>query len=270
MHIVITTLNREDKQKALAQIPTALHQIVHLYTKADRVALLQAAIPDSITVRALPQDTDGIAQTRQRAIDATPKGKVWIIDDLCVFRKRTIVDKRITYTPLDDDGFMALYERISTLLDRYIQVGISAQNGNNRWLGDDKPIGRAYSTYGLRTDKMQRAKIAFDAMYRDNPLHRYMEDFYITMDALTKGYPNIIIYDHCFQYTHNAKGGNSTNRTVEGHSASAQEMQRRFPKFIKTVKKDGDWGNGGMDGRLEIHAQWQKAFQSSKQPNKRK
>lgn len=264
MYIVMTTLNREENQRALDQIPPELHDKVYLYTREDRAALLQANVPTTITVRPLPLDTFGIAQTRQRAIDATPKGKVWVIDDLCKFLKRTISNGKPQYQKVTPQDFHDLYDTISRHLDKYAQAAISAHYGNNRCLTDTATIGRAYSTYGIRTDVMERANIRFDAMYRDNPAHMQMEDFYITLDMLTKGYANIIIYNYCFQYQHNHAGGNSTHRTTTTHGDSAIELHRRFPKYVRLVRKEGKWGTQEMADRLEIAASWKKAYQSSK------
>lgn len=265
----MTTLNREDNQKALNQIPTELHDKVHLYTREDRAAFLQENVPSSVTVRPLPRDTHGIAQTRQRAIDSTPKGKVWVIDDLCKFLKRTVINGKPRYDKVTAEQFHDLYNTIANHLDRYAQVGISAHYGNNRNLNDHATIGRAYSTYGIRTDIMERANIRFDAMYRDNPAHTQMEDFYITLDMLTKGYANLVIYNYCFQYQHNHAGGNSTIRTLTSHGDSAIELHRRFPKYVRLVRKEGKWGTQEMSGRLEIAASWKKAYEHGKTRKRR-
>jgi len=268
VYIIITTLNREDNQKALGQIPEALHDKVRLFTREDRVALLQANVPPTITVQPLPLDTYGIAQTRQRAVDATPKGKVWVIDDLCKFMKRTIINGKPTYEKATENVFHDLYNTVAHHLDKYAQVGISAHYGNNRCLADTVTVGRAYSTYGIRTDIMERANVRFDAMYRDNPAHMQMEDFYITLDLLTKGFRNIIIFNYCFQYQHNHVGGNSTHRTITTHGDSAIELHRRFPKFVRLVRKQGKWGTQDMPDRIDINASWKKAYESSRRPRK--
>ncbi len=260
MEILITTIGRQNKQKALQQIPEALHSKVWILTQEEDVSVLRQTVPKAIPIHHLPTDTDGIAQTRQRAIDYIPKGKVWVIDDLCIFKERKRDGTKFIYTPLDDKGYIRLYNDVSQLLDTYIQVGISSHNGNNRVLAPTKAVGRAYSTYGLRTDVMQRANIRFDAMYRDDKDCKYMEDFYITLDALTKGYANTVIYDRCFTYQHNTAGGNSTNRTLTGHAKSAAALHRRFPQFVKLVQKEGKWGTQEMDSRTEVQVQWKQAF----------
>lgn len=262
MLILITSLGRAARQKAVAQIPEALHPFVRFFTQEAEADAYRQHLPSTIEVITLPDDTDGIAQTRQRAIDAIPKGKVWVIDDLCTFKIRHLSNDGITYTLLSDEGFIELYERVSRHLDKFIQVGISSHNGNNRILERSVINNRSYSTYGLRTDVMHRANIRFDAMYEQNKECKYMEDFYITLDALSKGYANVVLYDYCFLYPHNTQGGNSTNRTLKGHNASAVELQRRFPAFVKLKQKAGSWGTQQMDARTEVVIQWKKAFKS--------
>ena len=264
MLILVNTLGRVNKQKAVSQIPVALHHLVRVFTQQSEVNALRLTLPPTIQVLALPDTTDGIAQARQMAIDALPKGKVWVIDDLCTFKSRTVTTERIVYKPIDDAAFAVLYEQINTLLDKYIQVGVSPHNGNNRVLADTKTVTRAYSCYGLRTDIMQRAGINFDGMHRDNKDHKYMEDFFITLDSLSKGYPNIVLYNFCFFYAHNTAGGNSTNRTLDGHASSAFELQRRFPLFVKCVHKNGKWGTQMMTNRVDVQVQWRKAFSLGK------
>jgi hypothetical protein len=261
MLILITTLGRATKHKAIAQIPEALHQHVRVFTQEAQADEYRQHLPSTIQLLTLPDDTDGIAQTRQRAIDALPKGKVWVIDDLCIFKKRTITTDRIIYEPVTAEQFTDLYESIEMLLERFIQVGVSSHNGNNRIHDEITLNNRAYSTYGLRTDIMARQRIEFDAMYKQDTTCKYMEDFYITLDALTKGYANCVIYDYCFLYAHNTAGGNSTNRTLEGHAASAAALAKRFPLFVRLTQKEGKWGTQQMDSRTEVTVQWKKAYQ---------
>lgn len=264
MDIVITTLGRPTKQKALSQIPKSLYDRVRIFTKEAEVKELQANVPDGIEVLSLPDDTDGIADTRQRAIDALPKGKVWVIDDLCRFKKRTLVNGKNSNQIIGEGDFERMYARVEELLDTYFQVAISPQY-NNHAKPDLLPIGRAYSCYGLRTDVMQRAGIRFDGMYQKDSECKFMEDFYITLDGLTKGYANAVLYEYCFEYVHNSPGGNSLNRTLESHARSAIMLAELFPSIITLKKKQGQWGKiKNMNERIEITAQWRKAYKLGK------
>jgi len=263
--IIITTFMREDKQKAIFQIPASLHENVYMFTREDRVEELRKYVPDTIRIIGNPMDIDGIADIRQRCIEQVPKGKVWVIDDLCTFGWRDTELKQFNDMP--EWIFMMMYDRLDKMLDTYMQVGFSARGGNNHVREDFKEVGRAYTTYGLRTDWMEREDIRFDGMYKLNKNVKLYEDYWITLSMLTKGFKNAIIYNFFFNYTHNNTGGNSTFRTLELQEQAAQELQKHFPQFVTVETKEGTWGKMGMENRKEVRIQWQKAYQSSQFTN---
>ena len=267
LKIIITTFMREDKQRAVYQIPKALHENVYVFTREDRVPHLRPHIPDSIRIIANPSDIDGIADIRQRCIDhpSVGKGKVWFIDDLVTFGWRDDTLKQ--FNGMEETEWLNMYTMVDKMLDEYMQVGFSARGGNNHVEDDTKEVGRAYTTYGLRTDWMENNGIRFDGMYRLNKDIKLYEDYWITLSMLTKGFKNAIIYKYFFNYTHNNVGGNSTFRTLELQEQAAYELQKHFPQFVTVETKEGAWGKMGMDNRKEVRIQWQKAYQSSQVTN---
>ena len=267
LKIIITTFMREDQQRAIFQIPRSLHDKVYLFTREDRVSHLRAHTPDSIRIIANPSDIDGIADIRQRCIDhpSVGKGKVWFIDDLTTFGWRNEALKQ--FNGMEEAEWLNMYAMVDRLLDEYMQVGFSARGGNNHVEEDTKEVGRAYTTYGLRTDWMLREGIRFDGMYQKNKNVKLYEDYWITLRMLTSGFKNCIIYKYFFNYNHNSKGGNSTFRNQELQEQAAYELQRYFPQFVDVVEKEGAWGKMGMENRKEVRIQWQKAYQSSQFTN---
>ena len=263
--IIITTFMREDKQKAVHQIPVSLHEHVYMFTREDRVEELRKYVPSTIRIIGNPMDIDGIADIRQRCIEQVPKGKVWFIDDLATFGWRDTELKQ--YNDMPESLFMMMYDRLDKMLDTYMQVGFSARGGNNHVKEDFKEVGRAYTTYGLRTDWMEREGIRFDGMYLLNKNVKLYEDYWITLSMLTKGFKNAILYNFFFNYTHNNAGGNSTFRNLELQEQAANELNRHFPQFVTVETKEGVWGKMGMENRKEVRIQWQKAYQSSQFTN---
>ena len=168
---------------------------------------------------------------------------------------------------MDKQKWLSLYNKMNDMLDEYMQVGISARGGNNHVTDPFKEVGRAYTTYGLRTDWMEREGIRFDGMYQQNPNVKLYEDYWITLSMLTKGFKNAIIYNFFFNYVHNNTGGNSTFRTLELQEQAAYELQKHFPQFVTVETKEGTWGKMGMENRKEVRIQWQKAYQSSQFTN---
>lgn len=261
LKIVTTTFMREDKQKAIFQIPASLHKHVYMFTREDRVEELRNYVPSTVRIIGNPMDIDGIADIRQRCIEQVPKGKVWVIDDLCTFGWRDENLKQ--FNDMDEQKWLEMYGTVDKMLDEYMQVGFSARGGNNHVTEDFKEVGRAYATYGLRTDWMEREGIRFDGMYQLNKDVKLYEDYWITLSMLTKGFKNAIIYKYFFNYTHNNVGGNSTFRTLELQEQAAYELQKHFPQFVTVETKEGTWGKMGMENRKEVRIQWQKAYQSS-------
>lgn len=265
MLIVITTFMREENQKAIKQIPTSLHEKVRLFTREDRVSELRKHVPENIQIIANPMDIDGIADIRQRCIDALPKGKVWVMDDLCTFGRRDPENPTKTIGKLTEEEFAELYNIVEKELDTYIQVGFSPRGGNNQFEGTRKVIGRCYTTYGLRTDLMDEHNIKFDGMYQKNKEIKLYEDYYITLSMLTKGLENVVIYDWFFNYTHNVKGGNSTFRTLDLQEKACFELKKHFPEFVEVIDKEGDWGSQGMSSRKEPRISWKASFNAYNQ-----
>ena len=267
LKIIITTFMREDNQRAVFQIPKALHENVYVFTREDRVSQLRPHIPDDIRIIPNPIDIDGIADIRQRCIDnpAVGKGKVWFIDDLATFGWRNEELKQ--FNGMEEEEWLRMYALVDDMLNEYMQVGFSARGGNNHVEEDIKEVGRAYATYGLRTDWMEREGIRFDGMYQQNKNIKLYEDYWITLLMLTKGFKNAIIYKYFFNYNHNSAGGNSTFRNQELQEQAAYELQRYFPQFVDVVEKEGAWGKMGMENRKEVRIQWKKAYESSQFTN---
>lgn len=257
---------REDRIKILKQIPKELYNKINLFTRQDRVEELSKHIPKGIKITPNPMDIDGIADIRQRCIDKVPKGKVWIIDDLCSFQKRGK-----SASLFNNEDFMELYHLVESKLDNYPQVVISPKRFNNYRLNDFDTCFTAYSTFGLRTDVIDKLGIRFDGMYIANKKCRFMEDLFVTMSLHTRGLCNVMLNNFTFAYEHNRGGGNSTDRQTGGHNASVIEIQKYFPKYIKIRQVKGSWGKSDskdrwdpMNDRYECKCSWRKAYEDNK------
>ena len=91
------------------------------------------------------------------------------------------------------------------------------------------------------------------------------EDYYVTLQLLTMGFPNKISYRNRVNPNETqAKGGCSTFRTLNLHNESMEELQRKYPQFIKLRKKiaknSGEWSN---QVKLSATISWKKAYASS-------
>jgi len=259
MIVVIPTYLREYKQKAYYQFPKELRdKCVYLATKEERYDILQKANPGAKILK-LDNSVHGIAATRQACIDLLPKGKIWMVDDLVKLQKRS-PDFRVLGSASEEE-VQELYDLVSHLLDSYTMVGVSGRPGNDKVREWKKDGTRVYSCYGLRTDVLEDLEIKFTGLYdKDNRL-LFMEDFYLILSLLTKGYSNTCVYDYVANHSHNLPGGNSVLRDIAINNLCWQELRAKFPRYIRLVTLDRESWQGAMEGeRLEGRISWKKAF----------
>lgn len=268
MCIVIPTLMREEKQITFKQIPDELLPVTYLVTKNSRVEELSKHNPKAQII-VISDETQGIAETRQKCIENLPKGKIWMLDDSIKLQKRN-EDDRVTGWATPEE-IVELYDVISYLLDYYPQVGISDRPGNNRCMEWKKDITRAYTTYGLRTDFMKEKGFSFDGLWKNHGAMFY-EDYYLTLSLFAKGYPNTVIYDFVSSVNgRNNKGGNSLYRTNDKLKLSIESLIKEFPKTVKMKTVESESWGGELGGfRYEPRISWKKTFELSQGKKERK
>jgi hypothetical protein len=262
MIITIPTYMREDNQKCLDGLPENIKNKVTLFTHSGRAEILRSATKHDVIDMG---SCDGIADVRQKLIDHVKDNlgvsKVFIMDDGCKFKKR--VDMKLV--DMEESDYIAMFNQVEGLLDKYPMVGISDQAGNNRVEEDLQTVGRSYSCYGVNIDMLRQNNIRFDAMYQDNNEIKLYEDFHLILDILTKGFENAICYNYAFSHAHGKKGGNSTMRTNELQKKCLLTLSERYPGLVKLVKKENPSWKAGLDDsenfRWEAQLSWKKAWE---------
>jgi hypothetical protein len=183
-------------------------------------------------------------------------------DDLLFYRRKSPTDWHLRYLEAGENQLMV--DRVSELLNEYAAVGISAREGNN------------YCEENLaETTRMMRA-IAFDVSIikgeqlsfkmPDIPV-TVMDDFYMTLQLITLGYPNAVMFDWAQgQPGSDTPGGASTYRDLEMQKQNALKLQELFPKFVKAEEKltTSSWGAtpGNPITRTDVRIYWKKALGS--------
>jgi hypothetical protein len=258
---VIPTLGREEKQKVIYQFPEDLRDKLYLATREDHVDLLHKHNP-GFNIIPLPQDTYGIAQTRQRCLEAIDSDKIWMLDDIVKLQKKN--EEYRVIGKASSEEVRELYDLIDYLLDFHVQVGVSQRPGNDKYTVWKRDNTRSYTCYGLRKDYLNKLGIRFTGMYEKDPEIIFFEDFYLTLSLLTKGYSNTLIWDYICDHHHNRPGGNSLVRTPEKYEKGYEALKNEFPKYVKLKKVDRySWGKGMQGERTEATIYWKKAFADS-------
>lgn len=268
MPLVIPTFMREHRQKAYESLPQPVRDRATLVSHSGRIPLLRKHQPKART-----HDlgvTDGIADVRQKVLDfvSLTHEKVFIVDDKCQFMTSRLDagQRKPGNTWIRGDGALehwaTMLEGVCAALDTYPQVGISPRPGNNRkpepWLVP----GRAYSVYGINIRRCAELGVRFDGLYQKDKRVKLYEDFYLTLSLLTRGIPNAVWFEYCFQTDHGKEGGNNTVRTMELQKLCAEALAAEFPDYVKVVQKEAiTFKIPGQDEfRWEVAIQWKKAL----------
>jgi len=227
----------------------------------DQKGLRAAGIPASniIIVK-----VSGIAAVRQAIIDMASmeaKPYVLMLDDDMLFYRRASIRKTTKLVGISENG-AAMEQMVSTLerwltKDKFVAVGLSARQGNNHVFEPYVDATRMMNAYAFNAKTLRDLGIKFSAM-------KLMEDFYVTLSLLTRGFPNRVSYEYCWnQRGSGTKGGCSTYRTPELQAEQAHRLHKFFPDFVKVVEKTSKSSWKGLQTRTDVTIQWRKAFQFS-------
>ena len=142
-------------------------------------------------------------------------------------------------------------------LDFYPHASWSVRSLDFATEGDWKSPGRMMHVLGYKTSALESNN--FRCCNNVSPDH-VQDDFNLTLQLLTKGFPNCIsLLYRSNVSSSNSKGGASTWRTIDIHNKSAKRMAELYPDFVKLREKK-TWQ--GMEGtQYDITVQWKKAYE---------
>lgn len=254
--IVIPSYQRADaRQFTLDYIPPSLYEKTHLIVRPEEKKDYQRTIQLPINITTCAKR--GIAEVRQWAITTFAKrikvDCILMLDDDLKFYIRPDVEKPpLIYATKKQVGVLLNRMAREAMKKNYFACGLSLRQGNNHQLTSTCENMRMCNAYALNTTVINKEKIRFNEMV-------VMEDFYVTLGMLTRGYKNKMIFDHCQgQAISNAEGGCSTYRTAAVQKEAAHKLKDHFPDFVTVVTKKSLWKD--MEGRTDVRVQWKKAY----------
>jgi hypothetical protein len=259
--IYIPTIGR-DRVKILEQLEPHLHQHVTLVTNKAQQRSLSATYPKVVVV-ACPASREpgqpkadglqfGIAPTRDWIIHTYCDSRYCMMldDDVFFYRRkdmRNLKDwhaRRATLPEVTD-----LLSKMNSLVKQYAFVGVSPKQGNNRLDTETSSAKRMWNVWGVDVKLLRRLRIRVNAV----PV---MEDFWVQLNLLTKGYETIQIntYMHC-QNESGAAGGCSLFRTNAHQEIAVRKLVRHFPDFVtaRVAKTKSGWFGGGERTDITFH-----------------
>ena len=249
--IYIPTLNRvgENRQVTLREFLTKSKYVPYLVSSPEEV---NAHKQYHDNVIGCPENgKNGIGKTRQWILENSDADIIIMIDDDMKFQYRP----EASSTKLEQATELnsMIQACVKAVSQGYIHGGVSTRQGNNHVVESTKINTRCGGFHFLARKEVIQVGARFDKLL-------IMEDFYFTLSLLTKGYPNLMIFSHCFNQVPGSIGGCNTYRTLELQKKAAEELHKQFPEFVKVVKKVAktDWSIAKGE-RTDVIIQWAKA-----------
>lgn len=263
MEIYIPSTGRAAHQTTLAGLPKELRKRTALVVPLKEVvSYLQIADQHGCKVIGCP--AKGIAATRQWIIDHARDQYVFMIDDDMRFYKRKRSGE-IALVKCEPGDIGAMFDALLKWLKTGVaHVGVCARFESSYYLIDYRVVARVNNFHGYDRKVIQKEKIRFDAL----PL---MEDFHMTLSLLERGYPNVVLYDYCWnQDASNRAGGCSSYRNASMQAASAKTLKKFHPDVVKIVTKESKASSTsweGMKQRVDVNIQWRKSYTGPVHPH---
>jgi len=209
-------------------------------------------------------DKKYLGQVWQYILENCPTPGVIIIDDdlrFCV-RYLGIHDwlEQIQNKELNE-----MFNWMSNQLDvGFVHGAISIRKGNHFVEEDFRDCTNAKDCLYFNRDVLLAENIRLDRL-------KTMQDFDITLQLLSKGYPNRVGYNWCCdQIDPTAEGGTTLYRTPKVQKEAAYQLAEIWPRIINVVKKKARnksniYGNERYDVRIAWRRCWKNRDKNHKQ-----
>ncbi len=252
-NLYIPTYGRVNKQIAFDSLPDKWKDKTVLVVHPDEQH-------DGYPTISCPVQGTGIAQVRAWISQLAQGTRYGVIDDDIEFvYTRRDDEEGPSNSKLSDTQFDDMIAEFNSWMDDgYIHCGADASWNPPTRDKDNKDNGRICGNVFYDGTKLPVNDIDWTGL-------QIAEDYYVTLQLLTMGYPNKISYRNRVNPNETqAKGGCSTFRTLEVHNESMKELQKKYPQFVKLrekiAKNSGEWSN---QVKLAATISWKEAYKSS-------
>jgi hypothetical protein len=254
MQIVIPTRGRTHQQIKLRSLPGELRKRTTIVCP-EKDAVRLAHLYDEIEIVVQPDVTWKIAQVREwivRTWFECGYDKIIMLDDDLTFATRISADAW-HLDPIQGEDLIPEFQRIEDKLGpEYPHVGFGPRQGNHVESGGWKSPGKMVYSLGYY--------LPIVAKECRCDLVELREDYCVTLQLLSKGYPNAIWTGTVVDQKTNAPGGCSTYRTVAMNNAEAEKLAKLFPGYVSVVPREYKTSVP----RKEVVVQWQKALEDGR------
>jgi hypothetical protein len=261
IELVIPTFKRLNKQITLSCIPDELLDTVTLVVQPQEENDARK-VHNKIFV--VSGDNIGFAKTIRDItyeFAVNRQSRFWILDDdLKFLRHYETEDGKLRKELMTKSDWNEFLSKTETWMDEGFSHGSLGTTWNN-------PLGKF--------PYVENSRIMANKYYDGVPISKIWsdidwvgccgaEDFYVTLQLLTKGYPNRVWYEFIVDAGASYKdGGCAEYRDTDYHNQACEELQKHFPEFVSIKYKEDNSKNmkGTMLARSQV--QWKKAYESS-------
>lgn len=260
LQLIIPSYKRVRNQKTYACLPTKYQARVQFVVRPEEVDAFRTLYPKN-TMHCLPKRVSNFGQTKQWILETFRNHRVFVMDDnLTKFRTIQREGDKWVRRGLSEQEFDMLFERINHYLDHYVHGGIMLDRVS-------PPKGKPHNENSrIMTNVFADfSRWPLDLRFDDHESCICAEDFYINLQLLTRGYPNVVITNIVVDKTMREPGGCNTYRTVANHNRSNEALHRAFPTFTRLRRrslKQGKWKGCEV---CAITCFWKKALKSGLQ-----
>ena len=176
-------------------------------------------------------DKKYLGQVWQHILEHCPTQGVIIIDDdlrFCI-RYLGIHD---WLEQIKDKELNGMFQWMDIQLDTgFVHGAISIRKGNHFVEEDFRDCANAKDCLFFNRDVLLQENARLDRL-------KTMQDFDITLQLMSKGYPNRVGYNWCCdQINPAAEGGTMLYRTPEVQKEAAHRLAELWPDYVKVIKK---------------------------------
>lgn len=256
--IYIPTYKRAGRVTTLRQMPKSIMHHVKIVVRQEEFSEYVKEYPENDVVM-LPEGITNLSQTRQWIMDNCKTRFLMQLDDDLDWSFRADRNHyKLTYFKDNDERFLAMLSEMLVFMDEndVVHCAVSAREGNNRTPQTWQFNERYMRAYIFDLDVVRRI-----VKYSEECCG--CEDFHAALQLITAGHRSAHIFAYAQgQGTSNAKGGLSTYRTLEYHSAAITKLQEAFPKYVKLRKVKTKTAWQGQE-RTDCTVSWKKAYEES-------
>jgi hypothetical protein len=249
MEIFIPSSGRANAQVTYHELPKEIRERVKIVVPRDEVRAYKKY--PTITGKGVVRD---ICKVRQWILERAENKFIMLDDDLVFAIRRE--DEPTKFRPATLPDIRHLFETIESLLGGYAHVGIATREGGNRNTADYLENGRMIRALAYCARVLRQEEVRFDRV-------KGREDLDMTLQLLRAGLDNKIVnWAVTNQGGSNSKGGCAQWRTFEVMDATARQLHKLHPDYVRLVEKTTKtaWGGGT---RTEVVISWKRAFDES-------